>query len=189
MMKSKDYLKKVTSAHCHCPNYMEWLRVLLDVVCDFGKIMEDLPVEFAIRRAVGAQLDILGRYLGATRYLPYTNAQGLLNDDDFRLYLLALILKSKWDGQMGSLTGIWQQIYPEISLKIKDNFDMTVTVEFRGALSVTMQEMIQAGMILPMSMGVESIYTVIVFSIPTQPVYLDTGLYAQGEMGITNQEP
>ena len=158
-------------------------------LCDSGEVVSGLPLAFAIRYASGKQLDLIGSSMNVARTIPYVGTDGNLSDDDFRLYLLAKVLRSLWDGQNKSLVGMWQQIYPGISLKVKDNMDMTMDIIVKGNISVAMQSMISAGFILPIPMGVYATYTVISFYIPPLPVYLDTGLYAQGELGITNQEP
>lgn len=189
MIMCGDYVNKITSAHCSCPKFVEWISVLLKPVCDSGDLILQIPTEFAIRNARGIQLDIIGSTMGVTRALPYTGEEGLLNDEDFRLYLLAKILRSLWNGKTENLQGMWSQIYPEIKLKIIDNLDMTLNIEFRGKISHAMQEMIQSGLILPIPMGVRAIYTVIAFEIPVEPVLVNTGVFVQGQVGITNQAP
>lgn len=188
-MLIKDYISKVTSAHINSPRYIEWLSVLVKLACDLGDVIETIPSEFSVRQAVGVQLDIIGDMFGVSRNLPYTASSGALSDTDFRDYILAKILKSRWDGQLGSLASLWQTIFPTIRLTIEDNLDMTLQITCIGDISPALEEMIQGGYIIPIPMGVYATYTVIGFKIPKHTVYTDTGLYAQGQMGITNQEP
>lgn len=188
-MLANDYTKKITSAHINHPRYVEWLSVILKVVCDLGDAVEAIPFEFAVRQATGVQLDVIGNLFGVSRNLQYTASSGALSDTDFRNYILAKILKSRWDGQFGSLAALWQTIFPDIKLTIEDNLDMTIMITCIGDISPALEEMIQGGYIIPIPTGVYANYTVIAFKIPKQNVYTNTGLYAQGQMGITNQEP
>lgn len=189
MIKSESYTSKITSAHCSCPKYMEWLSILLTPVCDSSDLVYQIPTKFSIRNAKGIQLDTIGMSLGVTRALPYTGEEGILDDDDFRLYLLAKILRALWDGRVETLQGMWTQIYPSIALKIIDNLDMTLNIEFKGRLSHAMQEMIQSGLILPIPMGVLAIYSIISFDIPPKTILMNMGTFLQGQIGVTNQAP
>ncbi len=183
-MLSGEYTSKVTSAHINSPKYMEWLGVLVGLVCDLGNMTRSIPEAFSIRAASGAQLDIIGASYGVSRALPYTASEGLLSDSDFRSYILAKVLRSRWNGQLGSLIGMWQQIYPDINLRIVDNMNMSIEVECVGNITPAMTEMIQSGLILPTPAGVHVTYTVIAFAIPVKEVRLDMGLFAQGQIGL-----
>lgn len=186
-MQVSNYVDKVTSAHINRPKFIEWLSVMVRMACEIGDAVMAIPSEFAVRNAKGKQLDVIGSYFGLNRVLPYTGDEGVLEDEDFRLYILARILRTRWDGKMDTLVALWQQVYPDIKLKIIDNFDMSIEVECIGSITPAMSEMIQSGLILPIPMGVSVTYTVISFVIPAQTVYLDTGLHHQGQMGIDRQ--
>lgn len=188
-MLPSSYTKKVTSAHISCPKYIAWLDALIRRVCETGNLLLSIPTQFSVRKATGRQLDVIGNSVGVSRSLPYTSTEGLLSDADYRLFILAKILRSRWDGQMGSLISLWQRVYPEISIKIVDNLDMTVSIEVTGDITPAMSEMIQTGLILPIPTGVKATYSVIAFKIPPRTVNLDTGLVAQGQIGTVSQEP
>ena len=186
-MDVEYYLKKITSAHCDQPKYMEWLRVLLKVAGDCSKLIESIPFHFSLMNAVGKQLDLIGSMFGVSRVMVYTADAGPLNDDDFRDYIRAQILRAQWDGQNGGLYALWQSIYPEYSLTFTDNMDMSIHIQVMGDMSPALTEMIQAGMILPVPMGVSVTYTVIAFVIPPSDVKTGVGLYGAGEHGIDRQ--
>lgn len=186
-MEVAEYLKKITSAHCNQPKYVEWVEVLLKMWREIGEVFESIPLHFSIDNAKGKQLDLIGGMFGVGRLLPYTADQGPLNDEDFREYIRAQILRSGWDGHNGSLYALWQSIYPEFTLQFADHMDMNVTVEIRGNMSPALTEMIQTGMILPVPMGVGVTYTIIAFEIPETKIYAGTGLYGAGEIGIDKQ--
>lgn len=154
----EKYLKKVTSAHCNQPKYMAWLAVLLEMMMDVSALAEDMQRAFSAKEAVGLQQDVAGAILGVSRYVPLTTGQGgdLLTDNEYRRLIKAKVLRNSWDGNLGSIAGLWQLAYPEIEIKYTDNMDMTVNILCQGEISLTMQEMMQLGLILPVPMGVSS---------------------------------
>lgn len=186
-MEVSQYSGRITSAHITSPRYKEWVEVLLSAVTATGDLSCSIPEAFAVRRAKGVQLDVIGSSIGVRRELQYTGAAGRLNDDDFRSYILAKILRSRWDGQNASLLQLWQQVYPGININIIDHMNMSMTVELKGDISQTMGEMIQTGLIIPIPSGVSVTYSITVTTIPTKQVGLGTGLFHQSELGLTQE--
>ncbi len=183
----EHYLKKITSAHCNQPKYMEWLSVLIRLASQSAKLIESIPYHFSLMNAVGKQLDLLGAMFGVSRVMVYTADSGPLNDDDFRDYIRAQVLRAQWNGQNGGLYALWQSIYPEYKLEFTDNMDMSIHIQVMGDMSPALTEMIQSGMILPVPMGVSITYTVISFVIPPTDVKTGIGLFGAGELEIDKQ--
>lgn len=189
-MNSEAYLNKITSAHITRERFMAWLRALLDTLCDFGTVIENMNRAFYVEEAVGKQLDIVGAYAGASRALPYTSAysdDGRLNDADFRALIKAKILQNMWDGLNESLPGLWQAVYPSLQMSYTDNMDMSMTITVTGDISNSLSELIQAGMIVPCPAGVHQTFIINTGAIPVAEIAMGTGLYEFGNDDLPNQ--
>lgn len=65
-MQVSNYVDKVTSAHINRPKFIEWLSVMVRIACEIGDVVKAIPAEFAVRKAKGKQLDVIGSYFGLT---------------------------------------------------------------------------------------------------------------------------
>ncbi len=129
-------------------------------------IMNQLPVAvqdaFDIETAVGAQLDILGKYIGASRMGYGTSGQPItLDDDDYRILLKMVLIKNN---SGSSLATIQQLLIDNFSgyVFVSDNATMAlsyVVVETLG--SEDLLEMLIAGKFFPAPMGVATSVTVV----------------------------
>lgn len=185
-----EYLEKITSAHITRPRFMAWLRALLDLACASGTLAEMMDAAFYIEQAVGAQLDVIGNIVGISRKLPYTStsmADGVMQDSEYRNAIKAKILRNQWDGTNGSLPLLWQAVYPSLQMSYTDNQDMTMTVTVRGSVSTSLNEMIQAGMIVPVPAGVGVTYIVYNSEIPAAELPMGTGLLEYGNDAFEKQ--
>lgn len=185
-MISDQYLQKVTSAHISRPRYMAWLKVLLDMLCEYGSVAERMALAFYVENAVGAQLDAIGAQVGASRYIAGL-ASDALDDGDYRSYIKAKILCNMWDGTNESLPALWNSVYPSLQMVFVDNQDMTMTVTVTGDISPALSQMIQTGMIIPCPSGVSQTYIVNTATIEPAEVMIGTGLYEFGNDEFPNQ--
>ena len=169
---------------------MAWVASLLELACAAGTLAEGMDAAFYIETASGAQLDMIGAIVGINRELPFASAHvadGLMADVDYRNAILAKILRNQWDGTNSTLPLLWQTIYPSLQMEYTDNQNMTMTVTVRGAVSNTLSEMIQAGMIVPVPAGVGVTYIIYNSEIPPAELGVDTGLYEYGNDALQNQ--
>jgi hypothetical protein len=131
MRQVTDYLKLVTRLHAGQPNYNAMLSAVLQPFSDLQAFLNSLPVQFDIDQAIGAQLDIVGQWVGQSRNIsiplpniffswdspnlakgwdrgiwkgPYSTVNGLtaLDDDTYRLLLKTIVLANSWDGTIPS---------------------------------------------------------------------------------------
>ena len=189
-MTSDEYLAKITSAHITRPRFMAWLKVLLDMLCEYGTAVEQQNALFYIDNASGKQLDVVGSLVGASRALPFTSttfSDGLLSDNDYKQFIRAKILQNMWDGTNESLPGLWSAVYPSLQMSYVDNQDMTMTITVEGDISTAMAELIQAGLIIPCPSGVLQIYSIQTTTIEPADVSIGTGLYEFGNDEFPNQ--
>jgi len=77
-----------------------------------------------------------------------------LTDDVYRIALRARIGLNQWDGKIGSLQGLWKNIFPTGNIQIQDNKNMTMTVTLWGAFSQIVRDLVTNGYIVPRPEGV-----------------------------------
>lgn len=180
----EGYLDCVTSEHRDKPKYAEMMKLLLGYTDDPMQISFDLPDDFSMDTAVGAQLDVIGEYLGRSRVLPFNaknGASSILSDDLYRILLNATIAKLNWDGGIESLQGKWRALLPDITISIRDNQDMTIDVSLVGINDEQLKEMIELGYIIPKPEGVR-----VNMQISANPLFaydLNTDVFAGYEKG------
>ena len=66
------YLQRITSQYQLAPNYTQWVQGLLQPIIDLTNCLYSFFYEFDLDTASGAQLDILGDIVGASRIVPFT---------------------------------------------------------------------------------------------------------------------
>lgn len=145
------YQDLITSQHRGKPKYLAALTALLRHSNDIFGLGIYVDDDFDLDLSEGAQMDILGQIVGASRTLdwqPQTQATPVLGDDDYRILLKATIAKNLWIGGIEDLEAIWLSLFGE-RIKIIDNQDMTIDVIIDNVPSSVMQEMISRGMIVP----------------------------------------
>lgn len=131
MRTPEDYLKLVTRLHASQPKYTAMLTAVLQPFSDLQSFLNSLPSQFDIDQAIGAQLDIVGQWVGQSRNIsvplpniflsfdspalangwdrgiwkgPYATLNGLsaLDDDTYRLLLKTIVIANSWDGTIPS---------------------------------------------------------------------------------------
>jgi hypothetical protein len=113
--------------------------------------------QFGLDTAVGAQLDIIGDILGRSRELPFQpeyNASPVLNDDVYRLMLYSKILQNQWDGTIPGMYSAWERLFPEVSLRLIDNQDMSMVAVIGGDLPDYVKAIFMTGFVVPKPAGV-----------------------------------
>ena len=127
-----EYLNVITSQHQDKPKFINIVSTLLTKVDDILTCINYInEVAFDIDQAVGVQLDILGLMLGVSRNLNFNPSDGLstvMDDVTYRIALKAKIAVNHWDGTINSIYELWDILFPDVILIIKDNQDMTMTV-------------------------------------------------------------
>jgi hypothetical protein len=166
----------------NAPQFNALLYVLLKKFDDVSQCLVQLDTAIDLDVAVGVQLDWLGQVVGAVRTLPFQPSFGVspvLDDDTYRIYIKAKIAQNQWDGTIDALYQIWVSLFPSVKLIIKDNQNMTATLDIGGLPSTLLIDMIAGyavngaltgtvrnGLIVPRPEGVE--YT---FSLVSGPVF------------------
>lgn len=157
------YKGLITSQHRGKPKYMATVESFLQYCEDIYATAVYLDDEFDLDLAGGAQEDVLGVIVGASRQLPFqpqTQPASTLNDEDYRILLKAKIAKNMWKGGIADLQTIWYNLFGE-DIVIIDYQDMSIEVEIRNVPSSVVQEMILQGYIVPKPQSVGMNYHLI----------------------------
>jgi len=170
MADIQRYLNLVSSQHQNKPKFIAWLSNPLSILDDVAILANSFYSYFDIDRAVGTQLDIIGQIIGVSRTLtfqptsfyslgvtgvPYlVDPSPVLDDDMYRLIIKAKILQNNWDGTLPSLYEMWNTIFPDAHITVKDNQNMTMDVFVSGLSSQIQKDLMTNGYIIPRPEGV-----------------------------------
>lgn len=153
----QQYPALITSEHADKPNFMAMVQATAQPFADLQDLLAQYTSLYNINTAVGAQLDVLGEWLGATRQLAYpltgiffsfdtdglgfdqgqwlgpaSTTEGLitLDDDDFRVLLFMRILNNHWDGTVPSAYSLANLIFGPLNynLFIQDYGDLSFSL-------------------------------------------------------------
>lgn len=151
------YTELITNYHAGKPRFVAHVDLSTRPITDASTALQGLVTAFDIDSAVGAQLDILGEWIGRTRIVrqpisgvyfsfdtdglgwdqgiwqgPYDPDAGYtsLSDDTYRIVLKAKIAINNWNGQNDTLPPILETALEGSGLKMQivDNQDMTISV-------------------------------------------------------------
>jgi len=151
----EPYINLITQEHISQPNFISALTAILQPLADDLITLDEIIAGFDLDTATGSQLDIVGQWVGRTRYLktplagvyfslgvvglgfgegvwrgPFDPVTGLtaLPDSIYRTYLRAIILSNQWDGTIPQAYEIWDTLFAGtgFTIFIVDNGDMTM---------------------------------------------------------------
>lgn len=153
------YTDRITSEHADKPKFVAAVEVATDPFVEGQGVVTTLPFDFDLDAAVGAQLDVVGQWVGVTRYVltplanvyfsldtpglgfdegywlgPFDPTQGLttLSDDFYRILIRATIALNNWDGTIGPAVAAIAPLFPNNLVYIQDNQNMTIDVAVIG---------------------------------------------------------
>jgi hypothetical protein len=178
------YLDLYTSEYKLAPNLNAWTTRLLGPPDDTTQLLALFTASFDLDTAVGVQLDILGQIEGVSRTLNFQPTGGLspiLDDDTYRTLIRAKIGFNQWDGLQGSLQPIWQGLFPQGTIIIHDNQNMTADVIVTGVFTPIIQQLISNGYIVPRPETVQ--YTYVFGDLPLLGFDLDDAFVAGLDVG------
>lgn len=162
MAQVSDYTSLVTSEHADKPKFMAMVAAVSQCFVDQQNELEAFVNDFDLDEAIGAQLDILGKWVGISRNIetpisgvyfsldasgvgfdqgvwqgPFDPSLGIVRMDDetYRLIIRAKIAANHWDGTIGSAAAILSSIFGTSTyVFIQDNQDMSMTFGLSGNL-------------------------------------------------------
>lgn len=176
-MTKDEYLALITSEHSDKPKFEATVAATIAPLARLQEVLGSFIKEFDIDSAVGAQLDIIGQWVGRPRRIdtplvgvyfawddvvgdgwdsgiwkgPYDPDSGLVDlpDDAYRLLLKAKVAANNWDGTIPQAYDIWATAFgTDTYLLIQDNQDMSMVVGIAGVpLSIVEQALLTNGYI------------------------------------------
>lgn len=163
MADLSTYTGLITGQHADKPNFLAVLGAALQPFVDIQNALLAMPTrDYDVDSAVGAQLDVIGSWVGAARRVVvplsglYFSADILgvgldegvwyqkddptvaiseLDDDTYRLFLKMKIAANAWDGTLAGAQAVFDSVaHVGAVVTVQDNFDMSFTVRVSGAL-------------------------------------------------------
>jgi len=157
-----QYTDLITSEHQGAAKFTATVDVVTSAFAGASDCALSLSSAFDLDEAIGAQLDVLGQWVGISRYAsvlisgvyfsfdtvglgfdqgmikgPYDPSEGLARMDDgtYRTMIKAKIGANHWDGTLPSYQSIMAQVFAGTGTTCfaQDNQDMSMTVFFTGA--------------------------------------------------------
>jgi hypothetical protein len=182
------YLNLLTPEHQNSPKLVQFLTMLLQKLDDVSMALMKLEVLSDIDNASGVLLDYIGGAIaGASRTVSFTPSNGvspILDDNTYRTYIKAKIAANFWDGTIDSLYYIWQRLFPNFSIAIQDNQDMTATIYISGTPSSIFSDLVTNGYIVPRPEGV--LYNYVIGNLPAFGFDSEPGYIAGFDQGMWN---
>lgn len=155
MHKNEYYLDRITPQHKK-HKFLRWLDANINAINSSESFTEQIDRIFDIDAAANKELDTTGYIVGRSRLLNFQpeNGSPYMDDEMYRLLQKAKIGINNWDGTIPGMEELWRNIFPEYSVRIKDNQDMTMDVSILGNTSNLIKELTLRGYIIPKPLGV-----------------------------------
>ncbi|BEN49148.1 DUF2612 domain-containing protein [Serratia nevei] len=190
-MMTNKYTALIPAYHCQFPNYFATVNAVTEAFVRQQDSTRGIVPAFDLDNAIGAQLDVIGLWVGRGRrirapavnhYFSFDDPElGFdlgtwkgrydsgdeyidLDDDTYRTVLRAKIGANSWDGTVETLPAVLAAIYPDggIAITFSDNLDMSMTITARGAvIPAITKEVIRQGYLSIKPMGITVNYEVV----------------------------
>lgn len=145
-MTLEEYLSLITSWHSDKPRFVNTVAVLIQPLVDAQAMLQKLTADFDIDTAIGVQLDMVGQWVGRSRYIkqpiagvyfafdtvnvgfdqghwkgPYDSVEGVtsLDDETYRTVLKLQALANSWDGTLESIADAFDAVFPGVVIDDK----------------------------------------------------------------------
>jgi len=157
MTTESQYLGLITTEHKQRPKFIATLSAVAGSMAALQEVLASFKGEFDVDTAIGAQLDIIGIWVGISRrvaiplvgvYFTWNDTvatgwnsgvwkgefdpvSGLtsLPDDSYRILIKAKIAANAWDGSIPGAYTVWQAAFGDDAvILIQDNQDMSMVV-------------------------------------------------------------
>ena len=160
MITQEQYLNLITSQHRQKARFVQTVQNSTAPFVSLQATLSSMISKFDIDDAVGDQLDIIGLWVGASRFIdtpltniyfsfddtaevgwdsgvwqgPFSPTSGLtsLPDDIYRTLIKAKIAANRWNGTIPNAYEIWETVFTNIKIIMQDLQDMTFVVGIVG---------------------------------------------------------
>lgn len=154
-----DYLNLITSQYRQKPNFIAMVDDGASAAVDLQNVFASMIPKFDLDSSVGQQLDVIGQWVGISRNIPVPipgvyfswdstydlgwdfgvwisddapSEVTILPDDVYRTFVKAKIAANTWDGTLEGLYQVWDSVFTDITIFIKDNQNMSYDIGFFG---------------------------------------------------------
>lgn len=147
-MTLEEYLALVPPWNSQQPKFMSTVAVLTAALVDAQTLLAKLVEDFSLDTAVGVQLDMVGQWIGRTRFVripitgtffafdhdgervgfdqgvwlgPWdeTSGIGALDDETYRTFLRMQAIANQWDGTLEQIHDVFDAIFPGVVIQDK----------------------------------------------------------------------
>lgn len=157
-----DYLALITSAFQGKAKFTAMITTDASPSIQLQNLLNQMIAIFDVDTAVGDQLDILGQWVGISRnvsipiadvFFSWDSADytlgweygtwqpneapstiTVLPDDAYRTLVKAKIAANSWDGTTDGAYAIWDALFTQFTILIKDNLDMSYDLAVVGGI-------------------------------------------------------
>lgn len=163
-----DYTGLIPPSNATKPKFTATIGKLVEPFALLQGVIGNMPIDFDVDDALGAQLDVVGIWVGWSRYLPspisglyfsfdvaelgfdkgiwkgpFDPDNGIvrLDDETYRLFIRAKILANGWNGTMETATDILDAITAGETASffaLFDNQDGSLTITITGEFPTTL---------------------------------------------------
>lgn len=183
-MTVQDYLNFITSEYVGQPDFTAMISQLTSLPVRIQDLIKSLvPFYDLDTPPIGAQLDVIGEWVGASRNVSVpdvlftwdgTDATGWDNsvwavspddssivslpDDVYLTFIRATIAANYWDGTTNGAYEIWEKFLPDIAILIQDFNNMSYVVIVIGEIDSLTKALFTKGYIKLRPEGVQVTY-------------------------------
>lgn len=169
MTDVSTYVARVPSQHRERPKFRATLEAVLSPITRLQELMAETPRAYDCDEAIGAQLDVVGKWVGIDRYIQspltgiyfewsgqtavtgwqsgqwkgtYDPTEGIsaLDDDTYRSLIKLQIMGNLWDGTTDKAYQAWQETFDGSQIVIEDHLDMTISIGIAGRFASASQK-------------------------------------------------
>jgi hypothetical protein len=171
------YLNLITSENRNKPDFVAMVTLNTAVARRVQELLTAMIPLFDLDVAVGQQLDVIGQWVGITRnvsipidgvYFTWDGTYEVgwdfgtwrptdaptsvtsLPDDAYRTLIRAKIAANQWDGTTEGAYEIWDAVFPEFTILIQDNQNMTYAMAIIGGIIDSLTLALITGGYLPL---------------------------------------
>lgn len=182
-----SWLALITAEHADKPNYMATLSFVLQPFADDIAVLNTFTSSYDVDTAVGAQLDIIGKWVNASRNIttaitgvyfsldttglgfdqgqwfnPFSPTTQLaqLADTDYRRLIKFKILINQWDGSAQQVYSAWNSAFTGtgLTLILQDIPGMRMAYGLLGTPDALTRQLFLGGYYAPRPSGVQIVY-------------------------------
>lgn len=196
----RDYLSLITSQHRPADKFVSHINLITKSLSEITRFSLDLNKYFSLDDAIGVQLDVVGEWVGISRYVstPITGVyfsldaesigfdEGMwkrefdadsgfteLDDETYRTIIRVKIKANHWDGTSESLVEIYRSLLPGKDTRIFfiDNMNMTMDVFITGSVVDEVTKSIIKQGYLGVKPGGVRVNQYYINSVPKSPIF------------------